>query len=133
MSHQQAKQDIRMRQRQAVWNALAGRDIDPDDSLAVHKIMGETQSIGLDEINKILREAGLPEASDEEADYILNGESALLPEEVLAFQAAVIAQFLQDGGYASLADAMEKLGLDWESLQALIHRKCLDLLGHKDQ
>jgi hypothetical protein len=111
---QTALKDVRKRQTAAVRRAFAGN---------------RPTLIGRDEVNAILRDAGLPEAQDEtEVDHILNDRDGDPPAEVQAFQAAVIAQFLREGGYTSLADAMQQLGLSEEGIWAVIQKRMIDLL-----
>ena len=113
MTHEKAQQDVRARQRNVVRRALQTR-----------------QTISNDEINEVLREARLPEASHEEINIILIGEHAMgIPAEVRDLQSRVVAEFLREGDYANLADAMDKLGLDVDGIWALIQRRCLDALG----
>ena len=50
------------------------------------------------------------------------------PAEVQAFQAAGRAQFLREGSYTSLADAMQQLGLTEEGIWAVIQKRMIDLL-----
>lgn len=111
---QTALKDVRKRQTAAVRRAFAGNRL---------------TLIGRDELNAILLDAGLPEAQDEtEVDHILNDRDGDPPAEVQAFQAAVTAQFLREGGYTSLADAMQQLGLSEEGIWAVIQKRMIDLL-----
>jgi hypothetical protein len=74
----------------------------------------------------------LPEADLEDIYVILNGERAAgVPNEVRALYARVVADFLREGSYKHLADAMDKLGLDKKGIDALIERRCWDALGYK--
>jgi hypothetical protein len=100
MTREQALKDVRKRQR-----AIAYRVLEEQGS------EGITQEL----LNESLRLANLSEIRDhDEMDEVLNGESEPLEPEFRMF----IAEFLRRGGHTCLKDAMDKLGLDQEGIEA---------------
>jgi hypothetical protein len=116
--------DLRYCQRLAVLRALTGLS-NPGTAEPYYALVARGGVITKEEINEILRGAGLPESeTDGEVDAILKGSLSNVPCDVRKFHACVVAKLLQEGKCGTLAELMEKQSLDWNGLETLINQRC---------
>jgi len=121
MTHKKAQGDIRRRQTEVA-----------------HRFLADKRSATANQINCALEAAGLPPTrTDLELDNVLNDRDFEPADEqvlaaISALQAKVVVNFLREGNYHNLLDAMTKLNLTEDELQAMLAKQVLAKLGDRN-